>query len=248
MEKFLIRQLEYGAGVSFEEHAHEETQVTLFLSGQTDEWVEGEHRLIGPLDIVVKPAGLRHVNHFGVSGAKTFQFSLRGSNPTWFTRLTDGYRVAFCPLFTSRILSLISNRDSDEVCPETRHRDIANSLNSFLASQRQPRPATSPRWLNSIVTEIGDRFRMPISLGHLAERQGKHPVSVARAFRARYGRSVKQHVQQLRVKYAARLLVENEMTATAVSQQCGFSDQSHMNRVFKSHTGMTPVRYRRLLC
>jgi AraC-like DNA-binding protein len=34
------------------------------------------------------------------------------------------------------------------------------------------------------------------------------------------------------------------MNATHVAVQCGFSDQSHLTRVFKSRLGITPGRFR----
>ena len=46
-----------------------------------------------------------------------------------------------------------------------------------------------------------------------------------------------------RVHMACNLLRAG-LSATHVAAQCGFSDQSHLTRVFKSRLGITPGRFR----
>ncbi|RZL04731.1 MAG: helix-turn-helix domain-containing protein, partial [Rubrivivax sp.] len=46
------------------------------------------------------------------------------------------------------------------------------------------------------------------------------------------------------VNAARQAIVAGEPLA-AVALRLGFADQSHLQRVFKDHTGITPGRYRR---
>lgn len=53
-------------------------------------------------------------------------------------------------------------------------------------------------------------------------------------------------MQQLRVDHAVKRLADREVTLASLALECGFSDQSHFNRVFRKLTGMTPGEFRTL--
>jgi AraC family transcriptional regulator len=48
-----------------------------------------------------------------------------------------------------------------------------------------------------------------------------------------------------RIEGAKRLLARPELPLKVVAAECGFSDQSHMTRVFRSLLDTTPAAYRR---
>jgi AraC-like DNA-binding protein len=47
------------------------------------------------------------------------------------------------------------------------------------------------------------------------------------------------------VAKARTLLARTNTPLLDIALTCGFSDQSHFNRVFKKHTGVPPGQYRR---
>jgi AraC-like DNA-binding protein len=49
------------------------------------------------------------------------------------------------------------------------------------------------------------------------------------------------------VEEARRLLLETSTRGATIAMQCGFSDQSHLNRSFVRQFGVTPAVYRRLV-
>jgi AraC-like DNA-binding protein len=51
------------------------------------------------------------------------------------------------------------------------------------------------------------------------------------------------YLTDCRVRAARRLLARGESVAHAAFA-CGFSDQSHLTRLFKAHAGLTPGRFR----
>ncbi|MEM9194150.1 MAG: helix-turn-helix domain-containing protein [Myxococcota bacterium] len=60
------------------------------------------------------------------------------------------------------------------------------------------------------------------------------------------GQTPWQYVLGLRCEAAAELVVRSPKTASLafVAAECGFHDQSHLNRHFKRHIGTTPAKYR----
>lgn len=64
-----------------------------------------------------------------------------------------------------------------------------------------------------------------------------------RSFRKHFGITPRQFLISRRVAEAKRLIAGG-MTVTAAAYECGFADQSHLNRHFKKVTGYSPGRLR----
>lgn len=236
--------------MSYDEHAHEETQITLVLSGQVEEWAEDKRNVIGPLELVIKPGGLRHRDCFGQAGAYTLQLV---AHPNWLDSIVgpsnrlQEYKVAFGAATSFRFLKcFLETIDQRETRVINANRSIIDMLGT-LGKRTTIAKQARPDWLESISQRVETDFDQPLSVRELAAQHDKHPVSVARAFRQHFGVSVKQRMHQLRVRMAAGLLSDKKLATPAISQRCGFADQSHMNRVFKAQTGLTPGRFRQAL-
>lgn len=67
----------------------------------------------------------------------------------------------------------------------------------------------------------------------------------ARQFRNTLGTTPHEFVLRQRVGYAQTLLRRTRMSLREVASACGFADQSHMTRLFRTRLGITPGRYRR---
>jgi AraC family transcriptional regulator len=53
-----------------------------------------------------------------------------------------------------------------------------------------------------------------------------------------------EYARRLRISCAAEALCETENSLSAIAAQAGFADQSHLGRIFKATTGMTPLQFR----
>jgi AraC family transcriptional regulator of arabinose operon len=60
------------------------------------------------------------------------------------------------------------------------------------------------------------------------------------------GRTLLQHVHQLRIREAQRLLKETGLSCADIAYEVGFSDQSYFAKRFRIQTGLSPIHYRRL--
>ncbi|WCM29846.1 AraC family transcriptional regulator [Sphingomonas sp. QA11] len=68
----------------------------------------------------------------------------------------------------------------------------------------------------------------------------------SRAFRMTLGISPHKWLMNQRVRCARDLLAGTEMTLPQIALACGFTDQSHLTRVFVRKEGHTPGRWRRI--
>lgn len=83
---------------------------------------------------------------------------------------------------------------------------------------------------------------LDIDLETLASKVGLSRFQALRAFKRRYGLPPHAYQLCLRISRARQMLLAGAPPAD-VAVQCGFVDQSHLNRHFKRHTGVTPMQY-----
>lgn len=84
-----------------------------------------------------------------------------------------------------------------------------------------------------------------ITLDDLASICNCTPVQFARKFYAHYGMRPHAYVLKRKVERACLYLRRDRQVLKEIARLCGFSDQSHLNRVFRQHLNMTPAEYRR---
>jgi AraC-like DNA-binding protein len=81
-----------------------------------------------------------------------------------------------------------------------------------------------------------------IDLDTLAQRAGLSKFHALRAFKRRYGLTPHAYQLCVRIKRVGQLLLAG-VTPAEAAVDCGFADQSHMNRHFKRILGVTPRQY-----
>jgi len=90
---------------------------------------------------------------------------------------------------------------------------------------------------------IDAEYMQDLTLSELAIEAGFSRFHLLRAFRREVGITPHAYMTGRRIAAAKGLLAGPE-PLSAVAQACGFYDQSHFNRAFKSWTGLTPGQYR----
>ncbi len=82
-----------------------------------------------------------------------------------------------------------------------------------------------------------------VELSALAEAAGLSPFHLIRVFRKATGLTPHAWLVDRRVHRASDLLRQGKAPA-GIAQSCGFADQSHLSRLFKSRVGVTPGQYK----
>jgi AraC family transcriptional regulator len=91
------------------------------------------------------------------------------------------------------------------------------------------------------VTEFIDtHLDQQLSLADLARTVSLSQYHFARRFRGTTGTTPHRFVTDRRVARAERLLKRSALPISVVASSCGFSDQSHLARIFKQRFGVTP--------
>jgi AraC family transcriptional regulator len=66
-----------------------------------------------------------------------------------------------------------------------------------------------------------------------------------RAFKSTLGTSPMVYIAACRVERAKRMMIASAESLTEIALNCGFADQSHLNRQFRRAVGVTPGQWRR---
>ena len=98
--------------------------------------------------------------------------------------------------------------------------------------------------IEALPSYIEDNISSPLVASRIASMCNMSYSGFARRFRKVFGRSFKEYVQYIRVTKASELLKTTGMDIAGISNVTGFSDASHLIRVFKKEFGTTPAKYR----
>lgn len=92
---------------------------------------------------------------------------------------------------------------------------------------------------------ISGNYSGRISLEDIANVVALSPCRLSHLVKEFTGRTVLQHVQQVRIRHAQLLLEKTSKSCTEIAYEVGYGDQSHFIKHFRRLTGTTPGRFRR---
>lgn len=102
------------------------------------------------------------------------------------------------------------------------------------------------RWqAKKVMVYIQQEIEKSMRVGELAQITRLSCSHFSRAFRTTFGCTPQKYIVDQRVGRAKQLMITTEMNLCEVALACGFSDQAHLTRVFRSRTGDTPAVWRR---
>lgn len=104
-----------------------------------------------------------------------------------------------------------------------------------------------PSWVNKVIEILHAHSPDIISLKYLSAQTGIHPVHISAAFPKYLNITIGGYTRSLKVERSAQLLSGSSYSLTEISNICGFADQSHFIRSFRSVYKLTPLQYRKLL-
>jgi AraC family transcriptional regulator len=245
---FTLTEYRYNGGTRLGRHSHERGYFSFVLGGSYVERCLSKPVECPGETTLYHPPGEDHSDTFGTRGALLFSLEIA---PEWIKKL-QGYELKTgepLTLATSLVtmLSWRAYRAFSE--PHPRSDLILEAAAIELLYQLPWKRSLEPEvrvtaWLRQAVEILHDEFRDPFSLTAIARRVGTHPVHLARTFQRRYGMTMGGYLRRLRISYAVEALGRRDTSLSAIAAQAGFADQSHLGRVFKAATGMTPLQFR----
>ena len=230
-------------------HTHESAYFGLLLDGSYTERFMQKDTEYGPFSVGFHPPGFTHQDEIGPCGSRMFCIEVRdeflkkvrpyfsapkftpdlcGAETTWLgVKLYRAFRAG-----------TLDDLQMEEICGDMLERCGQASIGN---------EKLSPAWLERAMEMLHDSFREQITLEGIAQNLNVHPIHLSRVFRKKYGCTLGEYLNRLRVKFACSEMTRGWPTLNELALASGFSDQSHMGRVFKSIVGDTPAKFREFL-
>ncbi len=246
----ILSDLVHSEGKLLPAHSHELGFFSLLLDGGYREFYRTRTIHYDPMTITWHPPGISHRDEIGQKGGKFFTVEVQNS---WLDRLREFATVPES-LYDANGGELVwlamrlyrEHREAQLASPLVIEGVMLEML-AIAMRQQMPSEKRPPVWLSRVVELLHADFQQNITTSDLAAEAGVHPVHLAAVFRQFHHQTIGEYQQQLRVQFAARQLGNLELPLIEIAQAAGFSDQSHLTRIFKRFSGTTPGAFRALL-
>lgn len=107
----------------------------------------------------------------------------------------------------------------------------------------EPEPLIN-RMLLHVHENINDPDKLRIS--YLAKQFNLSANYVGEYFRKLTGESLQQYITQYKMQLVQHRLANSTLTVSQIADELGFSDESHLNKQFRKHSGgVSPLEYRK---
>jgi AraC family transcriptional regulator len=243
---FSLSETVYPEGLSLAPHRHSQAYLSFVLAGSYKE-------IYGDRECACSAGALRFLPPDELHGDEfesTVRCLLVRIDPVALQRLGDHAPVLSSPGEVSGLASSwLANRmyreflAGDDIAPLA----MEGVLLEILAESARAigeNGAHAPIWLRRVREALEESYLLAPSLAELAAIGGVHPVHLSREFRKHYDTTIGEFIRKRRIEHACHLLANSEKSLSEIALMCGFSDQSHFCAMFKSHTTLTPAKFR----
>lgn len=99
--------------------------------------------------------------------------------------------------------------------------------------------------VSRVLAYIRANYKRKISINDIAREAGMSISSVERLFKKLFKTTPIKYLKKVRLNVACKLLRSENTPISQIVKECGFYDQSSMNRDFRSVLNITPLGYRK---
>ena len=99
--------------------------------------------------------------------------------------------------------------------------------------------------LSEINSYIDNNIHTNITIHKISSYTNISKSVLYNLFHENYGLTVKDYINEKRVKKAKHLLLSTDLSIESISQMSGFSGVSYFGKIFKQKTGKSPLKYRK---
>lgn len=233
---YTVSIVEYTHFVSEDWHYHENFHLSSILTGGNNESRKSGDIEVEPGRIMTYQEGEYHRNRNTVFPSKNLNVEF---SHEFFS---DKLKFSNLQLSADAYLSML------KVYHELMISDVysSQSVDQIISSIFLEDNSTSkPKWIDTLKTLLNDRWQEFVSLEELSNELGLHPVSISKYFAKHSKCTLADYMRIIKVNRAVHMIINLPSSLTEIAYKCGFSDQSHMNRLFKHYIGFSPLELRK---
>ncbi len=245
----VISEIIHTRGRKLPSHSHELAFFSLLLDGSFSETYGRKSFSYRPMTISWHPSDVYHKDEIGKNGGRFFSVEIQAKGLETlkeYAKIPEDFFEESTPLvwLACRLYHEFKNW---QICSELVAEGLTLEMLGHSARKNISLEKRPPKWLNLVIEKLNDEFIETPTIEELAIIADVHPVHLAAVFRKFHNQTIGEYIQNLRIKYASSLLLNEEIPLSEIALSSGFSDQSHFTRTFKRNTGMTPGVFRKML-
>ena len=92
---------------------------------------------------------------------------------------------------------------------------------------------------------IDNNYQKDININDLEKMLNLSTNYIRKLFLDCYGITIHKYITELRLSHVQKLLVSTDLALCDIALESGFNSQSHMNYMFKSFYGVTPLKFKK---
>jgi AraC family transcriptional regulator len=229
-----------------QEHTHSEAHFVLVMQGCYVSAAAGAPKLADRPILIYNPPGTRHRDCFRGDEGLFLTVAVPASVLRCFTDAVALPDHACVPgesaLHAAKLLAVAgaSSASAGDLVMES----LSAELLAATAMKRDIMGKQQPAWLWRARELMHDDCGAGLSLSDIAAAAGVHPVYLTRAFRRFFGCTPGDYLRRCRLLKAAALLIDDQDDLVDIAGKCGYFDQAHFSRNFKTAFDVSPKHYR----
>ena len=234
-------------------HSHNFSEIIYMVEGSCVQRINETDVVFKRQDLLFLRPGDRHSFIKQTDDMACFSLSVRQSE---FERMAEMMN----PVFASEIRSAVSppllrlsepfpipRYETGEIAASSTVYDcmlLMTCLFKLYADNRQA-DRSMPLMLEHAVQEMQNLENLCRGIDAFTALTSYSRTHLARLIHKHYGMTLKQFINDLRLKQAYRDLVLTSRCIDEIAESLGFFSSSHFSRIFKEHFGITPAALRR---
>lgn len=237
-----VSETEYHQKVFEGWHCHENHHITFIVEGGNCEQRRGREFEACPGTLLIYHSGEMHRNINTLHPSRNINLEIEDSflqrYGLSFTSLCDSPGLKFA------VLKIYRECRTGDACSLPAIEALL--LHAFGSAGPERNTGGIPLWAHQLRCLLHDCWNETWSLQQLAAQVHVHPVTISKYFPRYFSCTLGEYMRRVKVERALPLIKQAERPLTDIAYQCGFSDQSHFIRTFKTVTGFLPKEYRQL--
>lgn len=157
--------------------------------------------------------------------------------------LTDRNDVVFQLMKSIIPLADSTNEQSRHLCPLLCTQVVLEIAR--LRGLNQSPEVTANHYITEALEILHTSYAEPLTASEVAGRLHIHPSYLHRLFREYTSRTMKDHLQRIRIQHAQELLAGSRKTMQEIAEEVGFGNAQQFQQQFRRVVGVRPLDYRK---
>lgn len=247
-----VSELYFAGDFRLAPHHHEPACISLLADGRMQKGFGPRRYELQSSSMITMPPGETHSDHFGVEGTHIVVIQIDTGIAERHPIMEPNIKLLddIVEQRNPRIDGFARRLSNELRAPDDLSSLAVSGLVFELISslEREGRRTLSrreqPTWLGTVYEFLHAHADRIVRIEEVAEEVDLHPGYLARSFREHVGTPLGSYARQIRLERVAADLIQTDDRILDIAVAAGFTDQSHMTRLFRRRYGVTPAEYR----